>query len=49
MLAIKFNQKKKKTSVDVLLFCSGPPTECFMFHSRAAVAKLHTADEVMLV
>ncbi|CAD6335955.1 unnamed protein product [Miscanthus lutarioriparius] len=24
---------------------SGPPTECFMFHSRAAVAKLHSANE----
>lgn len=23
----------------------GPPTECFMFHSRAAVAKLHSANE----
>ncbi|KAF0904698.1 hypothetical protein E2562_036164 [Oryza meyeriana var. granulata] len=23
----------------------GPPTECFMFHSRAAVVKLHSADE----
>ncbi|KAG8095144.1 hypothetical protein GUJ93_ZPchr0012g19544 [Zizania palustris] len=23
----------------------GPPTKCFMFHSRAAVVKLHSADE----
>ncbi|XP_006656336.3 tRNA pseudouridine synthase A isoform X2 [Oryza brachyantha] len=23
----------------------GPPTECFMFHSRASVVKLHSADE----
>uniref|UniRef100_A0A0D9WSX5 tRNA pseudouridine synthase n=1 Tax=Leersia perrieri TaxID=77586 RepID=A0A0D9WSX5_9ORYZ len=23
----------------------GPPTECFMFHSRAAVVKLHSANE----
>lgn len=37
---------KVTTSLDVLLFFSGPPTECFMFHSRAAVAKLHSANEV---
>ena len=42
-----FSRSLKSPLVSMLYcFFSGPPTECFMFHSRAAVAKLHSANEV---